>query len=109
MLDNNIPPGGMLVNSRNDAVSTQIDDDKKLLDRLSRVEGQVRGLRKMLEEGRACEDVLTQLLAARSGLEQAGLAVLDRHLLDCVLSDPMIAPDAVAKVREALRLWGRHG
>ena len=55
------------------------EDDKKLLDRLSRVEGQVRGLRKMLEEGRTCEDVLNQLLAARSGLESAGLMVLDRQ------------------------------
>lgn len=90
-------------------MTAPIEDDKKLLDRLSRVEGQVRGLRKMLEEGRACEDVLTQLLAARSGLEQAGLSILDRHLLDCVLSDPLISPEALAGVRETLRLWSRHG
>jgi DNA-binding FrmR family transcriptional regulator len=62
----------------------------------------------MLEEHRACEEVLTQLLAARSGLEQAGLAVLDRHLVDCVLADPTISPEAMAKVRETVRLWGRH-
>ncbi len=90
-------------------MTTPVDDDKRLLDRLSRVEGQVRGLRKMLEEGRACEDVLTQLLAARSGLEQAGLAVLDRHLTDCVLADPLISPEAIARVRETLRLWSKHG
>ena len=84
-------------------------DEKKLQDRLARVEGQIRGLRKMLESGRACEDVLTQLLAARSGLEQAGLLVLDKHLGDCILSDPTISPEALAQVRETLRLWTRHG
>lgn len=84
-------------------------DDKKLQDRLARVEGQVRGLRKMLEEGRACEDVLNQLLAARSGLEQAGLLVLEKHLGDCVLADPTISPAALARVKETLQLWSRHG
>jgi len=84
-------------------------DDKKLQDRLARVEGQVRGLRKMLEEGRTCEDVLNQLLAARSGLEQAGLLVLEKHLGDCVLADPTISPEALARVKETLHLWSRHG
>jgi DNA-binding FrmR family transcriptional regulator len=91
------------------AAPYEVNEDKKLLDRLARVEGQVRGLRKMLEEGRACEDVLNQLLAARSGLEQAGLMVLDRHLGDCILADPTISPEALAKVRETLRMWSRHG
>ncbi len=84
-------------------------DEKKLQDRLARVEGQIRGLRKMLEEGRACEDVLTQLLAARSGLEQAGLLILDKHLGDCILSDPTVSPEALGRVRETFRLWSRHG
>lgn len=82
--------------------------DKKLQDRLARIEGQVRGLRKMLEEGRGCEDVLNQLLAVRSGLEQAGLVILDRHLSDCILADPEIAPETLARVRETLRMWSRH-
>ena len=85
------------------------EDDKKLLDRLARVEGQVRGLRKMLEEGRACQDVLTQLLAARSGLEQAGLLVLDRHLADCILEGVELDPAVLGQLRETLRLWSRHG
>ncbi len=83
-------------------------DSKKLQDRLARVEGQIRGLRRMLEEERCCEDVLTQLLAARSGLEQAGLLMLDHHLQECVLSGGEFSPEAVARVRETLRLWSRH-
>lgn len=84
------------------------EEHKRLLDRLARVEGQVRGLRKMLEEQRCCEDVLTQLLAARSGLEQAGLLLLDRHLEDCVFGEEVDAKTA-SSVRETLRLWARHG
>jgi DNA-binding FrmR family transcriptional regulator len=85
------------------------DEHKRLLDRLARVEGQVRGLRKMLEQHRCCEDVLTQLLAARSGLEQAGLFVLDRHLQDCVLAGSRVDPLTVQEIRDTLRLWSRHG
>lgn len=88
-----------------------MDDDletKKLLDRLARVEGQVRGLRKMLEECRCCEDVLTQLLAIRASLEQAGVLILDRHLQDCVLNEAQLDEETLGNLREALRLWSRH-
>jgi CsoR family transcriptional regulator, copper-sensing transcriptional repressor len=83
-------------------------EHKKLLDRLSRVEGQVRGLRKMLEDQRCCEDVLTQLLAARSGLEQASLLILDRHLEDCVLDSAQVGSETLTQLRETLKLWSRH-
>ncbi len=86
----------------------KISFDDRLSDRLARVEGQVRALRKMIEEERACEDVLNQLLAARSGLEKAGLMVLDRHLADCVLEDANLPDATMERLRGALRLWGRH-
>ena len=84
------------------------EETKKLLDRLSRIEGQIRGLRNMLEDGRCCEDVLTQLLAARSGLESASVLVLEKHLNDCVLNDDNIEASTVEKVRDTLKLWSRH-
>jgi DNA-binding FrmR family transcriptional regulator len=83
-------------------------ENKKLLDRLARVEGQVRGLRKMLEECRCCEDVLTQLLAIRASLEQAGVLILDRHLQDCVLNDANLDEATLGSLRETLRLWSKH-
>jgi DNA-binding FrmR family transcriptional regulator len=83
-------------------------ENKKLLDRLARIEGQVRGLRNMLEQQRCCEDVLTQLLAARSGLEQASLLILDRHLEDCVLDSSNVDPATLEQLRETLKLWSRH-
>ena len=87
--------------------SDKIDQTERLLDRLARVEGQVRGLRKMVEERRACEDVLTQMLAARSGLEQAGLLILDRHLVDCVFEGEPASPEVMEKLRAAMHLWAR--
>ncbi len=54
------------------------------LKRLSRIEGQVRGIRKMIEEGRYCIDIAAQIKAARSALTQVGLGVLELHLRTCV-------------------------
>ncbi len=85
------------------------EEQKKLLDRLARVEGQVRGLRRMLDEQRCCEDVLTQLLAVRSGLEQAGVMIVDRHLQDCVLDNEQVSADTLQQVRDTLKLLTRHG
>ena len=84
----------------------KISAEERLLDRLARVEGQVRGLRKMLEEHRDCPDVLTQLRAARSGLEQAGIMIVDRHLTDCVLEAADLPPEVMERLRETLKAWG---
>ena len=58
--------------------------DSKLLSRLSRVEGQVRGLAAMLKDGRACFDVVAQIRAARAGLAGVEQIVLADHLKLCV-------------------------
>jgi DNA-binding FrmR family transcriptional regulator len=54
------------------------------LRRLRRVEGQVRGIHKMVEDDRYCIDVLTQVAAATSALQSAALALLEEHLEHCV-------------------------
>ncbi len=54
--------------------------------RLKRVEGQIRGLQRMIEEESHCEQVLTQLLAARSALDQIGLLVMSNYLDTCLAS-----------------------
>ena len=58
--------------------------DKKLLDRLRRIEGQVRGISKMLAEGRYCIDVLTQIQAVRAALSRVESAMLQEHLGHCI-------------------------
>jgi DNA-binding FrmR family transcriptional regulator len=52
--------------------------------RLARVEGQVRGLRRMIEEDAYCIDVLTQLSAATSALKKVAVGLLDDHIRHCV-------------------------
>ncbi|QQE77175.1 metal-sensitive transcriptional regulator [Alicyclobacillus sp. SO9] len=52
--------------------------------RLRRVEGQVRGLQKMIDDGRYCVDILVQIAAAKNALHQVGLTILDAHTRGCV-------------------------
>jgi DNA-binding FrmR family transcriptional regulator len=58
--------------------------NKKSLARLSRIEGQVRGVARMIEEDRYCIDVLTQLRALRAALDKVEQEVLSHHLEHCV-------------------------
>ena len=78
----------------------------QLQTRLRRIEGQVRGIARMLEEGRTCEDVVTQLMAIRSSIDTVGAAVLDQHLCSCI--EPETDPtEQVIALRQAMKLWLR--
>jgi DNA-binding FrmR family transcriptional regulator len=59
-------------------------DKKALLDRLRRIEGQVRGLQRMVEEDQYCIDILTQVTSATAALRAVGLGLLDEHVRHCV-------------------------
>lgn len=58
--------------------------EKRLQDRLSRIEGHVRGVKRMLAEHGTCEDLLLQLAAIRSALNQVQARLLENHLETCV-------------------------
>lgn len=59
--------------------------DKKNLElRLKRIEGQVRGIQRMIEEDKYCVDILTQVNAVRGALKQVGLKILNKHTHGCV-------------------------
>jgi len=58
--------------------------NEMLLARLARVEGQVRGISKMLQDGKYCVDVIDQITAARRALEKVALLVMQRHMNSCV-------------------------
>ena len=70
--------------------------------RLRRIEGQIRGLQRMVDQDAYCIDVLTQVAAATKALQAVALQLLDDHLAHCV-RDAIDAggPDADAKVAEA--------
>lgn len=74
-------------------------DKGKVLSRLRRVEGQVRGLQKMVEEDRYCIDVLTQVAAVKAALESVSMLLLEDHIEHCV-TDALRAGDGSEKVRE---------
>jgi DNA-binding FrmR family transcriptional regulator len=72
------------------------------LKRLRRIEGQVRGLQRMVEEEQYCIDILTQISAATKALQSVALGLLDEHLGHCVTDAIQHGgPEADAKVREA--------
>ena len=66
-----------------------------LAKRLHRIEGQVRGIEKMIEEERYCIDILTQIGAVKTALEQVGVKLLEDHVTHCV-ADAMSSGDARA-------------
>jgi CsoR family transcriptional regulator, copper-sensing transcriptional repressor len=59
-------------------------DKKDLQDRLRRIEGQIRGLQRMVEEDTYCIDILTQVNSAVAALKAVGLGLLDDHVRHCV-------------------------
>ena len=78
------------------------------LKRLRRVEGQVRGLHRMVEEDKYCIDILTQVSAATRALQAFSLELLEEHLAHCVTEAAIKGgPEAEAKVREASAAIGR--
>ena len=77
-------------------------DKDRHLKRLRRIEGQVRGLHRMVDEDKYCIDILTQVSAATKALQSFSLELLDEHLAHCVVEAAQQGgPDAEAKVREA--------
>jgi len=72
------------------------------LKRLRRIEGQVRGLQRMVDEDQYCIDILTQVSAATKALQSFSLELLEEHLAHCVVQAARAGgPEADEKVREA--------
>ena len=79
---------------------------EETLNRISRIAGQVQGIRKMVEEKKYCIDILTQIQAARSALRAVELQILQKHMTHCV-SDAFESgspADAGEKMDELLRV-----
>ena len=80
----------------------QVHDD--LRKRLRRAEGQIRGVQAMLEEGRECRDIVTQLAAVRTALGNVGVKLLATGMAAC-LSDPAVAEANGFTIEEVERLF----
>jgi DNA-binding FrmR family transcriptional regulator len=87
-------------------------DKDALVKRLHRVEGQVRGIERMVEDDRYCIDILTQIAAVNTALESLALKILDEHVRHCVAGALTSGDKADASVKteellEAVRRFAR--
>jgi CsoR family transcriptional regulator, copper-sensing transcriptional repressor len=91
-------------------IQTQNPETKSHINgRLARIEGQLRGVRKMIEEDRDCKDIVQQLIAIRSAVHSASLQFLQDVSSDCLLhleeqEDPQVQR---ARMAELIRLLGK--
>ena len=87
-------------------------DKEALVKRLHRIEGQVRGIERMVEDDRYCIDILTQVAAVNTALESLAFKVLDDHVNHCVSDalssgDPKEAAAKSKELMEAVRRFAR--
>lgn len=71
------------------------EDKKRLITRLSKIEGQIRGIKNMVDSDAYCTDILTQVSAARSALESLSMEILKNHINGCVKRDLKEGKDEV--------------
>jgi DNA-binding FrmR family transcriptional regulator len=94
-----IPKSGGLI--------TDEGERKKIINRLRRLEGQIRGLQTMIEADQECNDILTQVMAAKSALNQVGLHVVGHAMKHCMISDdPVVSRDDV--IDEAIKVFLKY-
>lgn len=77
----------------------------KILSRLKRIEGQIRGIQGMIIEGRPCSDIMVQITAAKSALNQASKLILEKHVnswFDSSVSSDDISQEMVAEVMDLI-------
>ena len=79
---------------------------KRILNRLRRLEGQIRGLQAMIESGKDCDAVLTQIMAAKSALNQVGLHIIGHSMKTCLVSDTAATKDEV--IDEAIGVFLKY-
>jgi DNA-binding FrmR family transcriptional regulator len=78
-----------------------------LLKRLRRIEGQIRGIQKMISEGRDCESLVIQLAAIRSAVESAGALVLNNYMKLCFRKDTESEDASIDSLARSIAIWGR--
>ena len=85
--------------------------EKKLMTRIARIEGQVRGIARMVEEDRYCIDILNQVQAIKAALKRVEEEILKGHAAHCVAHAIKSgnATDQTAKFNELVELFSRYG
>ena len=89
-----------------------VEEKDALVKRLHRIEGQVRGIERMVEDERYCIDILTQISAATTALESGAFKILDEHVNHCVAGalesgDAEVAAEKSRELLEAVHRFSR--
>jgi len=79
----------------------------RIVNRLARIEGQVRGIRRMVEDGKDCEQILTQLSAIRSALDGVGVNLISHHMKECLEDEISVEIDPLA-MEKAFEIFLRY-
>lgn len=79
--------------------------DKSIINRLSRIEGQVRGVQRLIADKKSCEEILTQISAIKSGIEAVSTLLISHRMKECLQSGAKIEGTAV---EEALNLFKKY-
>ena len=85
------------------------DDNKTLLTRINRIEGQVRGLRKMIQDDRDCFAVLKQIAAASGAIKGLGMMLLENHLRGCVTEAIREHGDKDGMIDQVMEVFSKLG
>lgn len=79
---------------------------RQLLNRLKRLEGQIRGLQSMIESGQQCEAILTQIMAAKSALNQVGMHIIGHAMKECLIDEEVTDRDEL--IDEAIKVFLKY-
>ena len=82
-------------------------DRETIIKRLKRIEGQVRGLQKMVAGERECESIVTQLAAVRSAIDSVGALVLNNYIKICAPKGSVSDPEVYESMVRVVGVWGR--
>ena len=82
------------------------EEKKQLIHRLNRISGQVEGIKKMIEEDRYCDDLLTQLLAVDKAVKSLSSVILEKHMYSCIKKE--VSEGKLEVVDEVMQLFRRY-
>lgn len=82
------------------------DEKRQLIHRLNRISGQVEGIKRMIEDDRYCDDILTQLSAIDKAVKSLSSLILEKHLYSCIKKE--VAEGNLEVVDEVMQLFRRY-
>lgn len=94
------------MDNQDDALVANAEERKRLVNRLRRLEGQIRGLQQMIDTGQECDAVLTQVMAAKSALNQVGLHIIGHAMKSCLIDSE--TSDREEVIDEAIKVFLKY-